>query len=250
MDQEKQDLCQEFIEETKSKVADLDVIVPYPDEWENKNEKILALGYNVYKKFGSYFKTDGLISKLANEFVKQQEVLDILKIRLEGEDTEERNYIREQIMLSLGIDKNDKTLEFDIEPTGSFSSYTRQLEDFFSESYKIDPEGKEMLLTCACVEGIVMPTSKITPLVFNLCRIIMNFKITCKEKGKEAKIKLTLVDMPFESYSNLKHSTEYEVNTKLSREEMNTIKENLYKDKLIENKIHTISINTAQLMNI
>lgn len=233
-----QDLCKEFIEDLKPKIADLDVIVPYPDEWVGSNEKVLDIGYKVYKKFNEYWEP--IMNRLAKSFMENEEVLKLLKVQLEDTNSE----FRKNLLLAMKIGADHKNLDFNIKTTKAFSTYTRQLEDFYSESYKQETEG-ESFISCGLVEGIVMPTSMITPLVFDLCRIILNFNISCEGRSESINVKLGFVDMPFQRYSTIKDSNTFGVQVELRENDMNELKKNLYRDKLLDGNVHTITVNHA-----
>lgn len=247
MNDTQKDVCKDYVDLFKPKIADLDLICPVPDSW--KSEERLAVGFKIYRCFGSYFKTDGLITKISKEFCERPEILNFLKVRDDGD--EERDTIRKHILDAMGVQDEQllKTAEFNMEPAPSYSTYTRHLEGFNTESYRIDPEGPEMILTCGCVEGITLVTSKQKPILFDLSKIVMNFKITlegsaaCKQNA--ITVKVGLIDIPFQNASTIESKHSVDIPLVFKREELNTIKSHLYKEKQMKNEVHMITVDYA-----
>lgn len=222
--------CSIYIEETKPNVSDLDVIVPHPDKWAN--DAILDMGYQLYKKFNEYMSKDGLDKKLAKMFIDKINIF-------------EKDDVLEHLMVAMKF-KPDDVVDVDmfkLELNPSQSSYSRQLKDFYSESYKREDD-EPSLLTCSCVEGVVMPTSKIAPLVFNLCKILLNLKITYGEE-KSINIKMSLIDMSFQGHSVIGSGTATKMTVKTSIDEIGQM---IAPGGVLPPQsqvVHTITINQA-----
>ena len=235
LDEEQQGICREVVETIKPTSSDLDLAMPFPDTMTD-TESIMAMGLRTYKQFAFYMKHNDLIRNLITDFCNSEYTKEGFN------DTTILDHLRKLFNIDPDIDINADS--FYLATSVGNSLYTRLMNDFETECYKLDLPN--MMMSFKAVEGIVQPTTMINPFIVTLVQIIMNVKVVYKETGRYIKLKLPIIDLAAVPESSIGNDvTKYKCPVNLTRPELQAAKKHMIARGVYDCNIYAITADHA-----
>lgn len=231
LDEEQQGICREVVETIKPTSSDLDLAMPFPDSMTD-TESIMAMGLRTYKQFAFYMKHNDLIRNLMTDFCSSEYVKEGFN------DTAIQSQLCELFNVEASVDS------FSLATSAGNSLYTRLMNDFETECYKLDLPN--MMMSFKAVEGIVQPTTMINPFIVTLIQIIMNVKVVYKPTGRYIKLKLPIIDLAAVPESSIgRDIAKYKCPVNLTRPELEAAKKHMIARGVYDCNIYAITPDHA-----
>ena len=234
-DDEHHGICREVVETIKPTSSDLDLSMPFPNSMTD-TESIMAMGLRTYKQFAFYMKHNDLIRNLMTDFCNSEHVKEGFN------STSILDSLRE--LFNIDADTSTNVDDFYLAVSVGNSLYTRLMNDFETECYRLDLPN--MMMSFKAVEGIVQPTTMINPFIVTLMQIIMNVKIVYKPTGRYIKLKLPIIDLAAVPEASIGDDVaKYKCPVNLDRPELQAAKRHMISRGVYDCNIYAITPDHA-----